>query len=132
MFFQTSAFHKATYGCESWAMTSDDRKLVDAFDLWCYQRLRMVSRVERKTNKRVFDKIGYVLKLRKRMTDRKTRFVEHSIRQRVLKNDLTADIERWREEITLEPIAKPNWGENEREREREREIERDRERDRER
>ena len=32
-------------------MTSCDKKRVDAFELWCYQRLLRVSWVERKTNK---------------------------------------------------------------------------------
>ena len=31
------------YGCESWAMTSGDKKRVDAFKMWCYRRLLRVS-----------------------------------------------------------------------------------------
>ena len=34
-FLRTTAFHIAIYGCESWAMTSGDKKRVDAFELWC-------------------------------------------------------------------------------------------------
>ena len=35
-------FPVAIYGCGSWAMTSGDKKRVDAFKRWCYRRLRRV------------------------------------------------------------------------------------------
>ena len=46
-----TAFPIAIYGCESWAMTSGDKKRVDAFEVWCYRRLLIVSWGEMKTNK---------------------------------------------------------------------------------
>ena len=46
-------------------MTVGDKKRVDAFEMWCYRRLLRVSWTERKTNKWVLEKIGYVLMLRK-------------------------------------------------------------------
>ena len=33
------AFSIATYGCDSWATTKNDRKRVDAFEMGCYRRL---------------------------------------------------------------------------------------------
>ena len=57
-FLRATAFPIAIYGCESWAMTSGDKKRVDAFELWCYRRRLRVSWVERKTNKWVLEKIG--------------------------------------------------------------------------
>ena len=42
-FLSATAFPIAIYGCESWAMTSGDKKRVDAFELWCYRRLLRVS-----------------------------------------------------------------------------------------
>ena len=38
-FLRATAFPIAIYGCESWAMTSGDKKRVDAFEMWCYRRL---------------------------------------------------------------------------------------------
>ena len=38
-FLGATAFPIAIYGCESWAMTSGDKKRVDAFEVWCYRRL---------------------------------------------------------------------------------------------
>ena len=42
-----TSFSIATYGRESWAMTKNDRKRVDAFEMWCYRRLLHVSYMER-------------------------------------------------------------------------------------
>ena len=50
-FLRATTFPIAIYGCESWAMTSGDKKRVDAFELWFYRRLLRVSWTERKTNK---------------------------------------------------------------------------------
>ena len=80
-FLRATAFPIAIYGCESWAMTSGDKKRVDAFELWCSRRLLRVSWVERKTNKRVLEKIGSVFMLRKSMAERKIRFFGHIVRK---------------------------------------------------
>ena len=80
-FLRATAFPIAVYGCESWAMTSGDKKRVDAFELWCYRRLLRVSWVERKTNKWVLEKIGSVRMLRKSMAERKMRFFGHIVRK---------------------------------------------------
>ena len=50
-FLRATAFPIDIYGCESWAMTSGDKKRADAFELWCYRRLLRVSWTERKTDK---------------------------------------------------------------------------------
>ena len=76
-FLRATAFPIAIYGCESWAMTSGDKKRVDVFELWCYRRLLRVSWVDRKTNKWVLKKIGSVLMLRNSMAERKMRFFGH-------------------------------------------------------
>ena len=81
-FLTATAFPIAIYGCESWAMTSGDKKRVDAFEMWCYRRLLRVSWTERKTNKWVLEKIGSVLMLRKSMSERKMRFFGHIVRKK--------------------------------------------------
>ena len=50
MFLRATAFPIAIYGCESWTMTSGDKKRVDAFDMLCYRKELRVSWKERKTN----------------------------------------------------------------------------------
>ena len=44
------AFSIATYGCESWAMTKNDRKRVDAFEMWCYRRLLRTTWEDKRSN----------------------------------------------------------------------------------
>ena len=80
-FLRATAFPIAIYGCESWAMTSGDKKRVDAFEMWCYRRLLRVSWTERNTNKWVLEKIGSVFMLRKSMSERKMRFFGHIVRK---------------------------------------------------
>ena len=80
-FLRATAFPIAIYGCESWAMTSGDKKRVDSFEMWCYRRLLRVSWTERKTNKWVLEKIGSVLMLRKSMSERKMRFFGHIVQK---------------------------------------------------
>ncbi len=36
---RATAFAVATYGAESWTMKKNERKRVDAFEIWCYRRL---------------------------------------------------------------------------------------------
>ena len=78
---RATAFPISIHDCESWAMTSGDKKRVDAFELWCYPRLLRVSWTERKTNNWVVEKIGSVLMLRKSMSERKMRFFGDSVRK---------------------------------------------------
>ena len=88
-FLRATAFPIAIYGCESWAMTSCDKKRVDAFEMWCYRRLLRVSWTESKTNKWVLEKIGSVLILRKSMSERKMRFFGHIVRKNGMEKRLT-------------------------------------------
>ena len=44
------AFSIVSYGCESWALTKNDRKRVDAFEMWCYRRLLQTTWKDKRTN----------------------------------------------------------------------------------
>ena len=87
-FLRATAFPIAIYGCESWAMTSGDKKRADAFEMWCCRRLLRVSWTERKTDKWVLEKIGSVLMLRKSMAERKMRFFGHIVRKKGMEKRL--------------------------------------------
>ena len=71
----------ATYGSESWAMTKNDRKRVDAFEMWCYRRLLRVSWKDKRTNDWVLSKVGCELMLRKTIDSRKLRYFGHISRK---------------------------------------------------
>ena len=78
---RATAFSIATYGCESWAMTKNDRKRVDAFEMWCYRRLLQVSWQDRKTNVWILNKIGTDLTIRRGIMERKLKYFGHIVRR---------------------------------------------------
>ena len=85
---RATAFAVATYGAESWAMKKNERKRVDAFEMWCYRRLLRVSWRERKTNAWVLEKIGSAMTLRSSIAQRKLRYFGHIIRHTSLERDI--------------------------------------------
>ena len=59
------------YGCESWTIKKADRRRIDAFELWCWQRLLRVPRTARRSNQSILKEIrpeysleGLMLKLK--------------------------------------------------------------------
>ncbi|XP_073956518.1 uncharacterized protein [Choristoneura fumiferana] len=43
----------ALYGCETWTLTQNDRARLEAFEMWCWRRMKGISWMERKTNEEV-------------------------------------------------------------------------------
>ena len=43
------------YGAESWTMRKLERKMIDAFELWCWRRLLRVTWIDRKTHVWIID-----------------------------------------------------------------------------
>ena len=78
---QATSFSIATYGSESWAMKKNDRKRVDAFEMWCYTRLLRVSWKDKKTNVWVLEKIGTDLTMRRGIMERKLNYFGHIVRR---------------------------------------------------
>ena len=62
-------------------MTKNDRKRVDAFEMWCYRRLLHVSWKDKKTNVWVLDKIGTDLTIRRGIMERKLKYFGHIVRR---------------------------------------------------
>ena len=48
----------ASYRSESFTMTKNNKKRIDALEMWCYRRLQGVSFIAKKTNEWVLEKIG--------------------------------------------------------------------------
>ena len=80
-FLRATIFAIATYGSESWALTKNDRKRIDAFEMWCYRRLLRVSWKDRRTNNWVLERIGSELTIRNTIRDRKLRYFGHVMRK---------------------------------------------------
>ena len=64
-------FPVVMYGCESWTIKKDERRRIDAFELWCWRRLLRVPWTARRSNQSILKKIspkysleGLMLKLK--------------------------------------------------------------------
>ena len=64
-------FSVVMYGCESWTMKKAERRIIDAFELWCWRRLLRVPWTARRSNQSILKEIspgcsleGLMLKLK--------------------------------------------------------------------
>ena len=67
---KATVFPVVVYGCESWTIKKAERRRIDAFELWCWRRLR-VPWTERRSNQSILKEIspgcsleGLMLKLK--------------------------------------------------------------------
>ena len=67
---KTMVFPVVTYGCESWTVKAERRR-IDAFELWCWRRLLRVPRTAGRSNQSILKEIspeysveGLMLKLK--------------------------------------------------------------------
>ena len=64
-------FPVVVYGCESWTVKKAECQRIDAFELWCWQRLLRVPWIARRSNQSILKEIspeysleGLMLKLK--------------------------------------------------------------------
>ena len=64
-------FPVVMYGCESWTVKKAERRIIDAFELWCWRRLLRVPWTARRSNQSILREIspgisleGMMLKLK--------------------------------------------------------------------
>ena len=51
-------FPVVMYGCESWTIKKDERRRIDAFELWCWRRLLRVLWPARRSNQSILKQIS--------------------------------------------------------------------------
>ena len=68
------------YGAESWTMRKLERKMIDAFELWCWRRLLRLTWIDRKTNVWVIDNIKPEWTLESRIVKAPLCYFSHVIR----------------------------------------------------
>jgi len=69
----------AIYGCEGWTFYSEERKHIEAFEMWCYRRLLRISWTQHKMNKWVLHKLEVERELLVPVkTDSATRYIDKS------------------------------------------------------
>ena len=86
---QTLVFSITSYGCESWTVKKQDRKKVDAFELWCWRRTLRIPWTARRTNKSVLEEIKPKSSLEAQMMKLRLSYFGHiMLRERSLEKDI--------------------------------------------
>ena len=68
---KATVFPVVVYGCESWTVKKAERRIIDAFELWCWRRILRVTWTARRSNHSILKEIsprcsleGLMLKLK--------------------------------------------------------------------
>ena len=69
------------YGCESWTVKKDERRRIDAFELWCWRRLLGVPWTARKSNQSILKEISPWCSLEELMLKLKLQYFGHFMRR---------------------------------------------------
>ena len=73
-------FPVVMYGCESWTIKKDERRRVDAFELWCWRLLR-VPWAARRSNQSILKEISPGCSLEGLMLKLKLQYFGHLMRR---------------------------------------------------
>ena len=73
-------FPVVIYGCESWTIKKDERKKIDAFELWCWRRLLRVPWTARRSNQSILKEINPGCSLERLMLKLKLQYFGHLMR----------------------------------------------------
>jgi hypothetical protein len=71
----------ALYACETWSLRKEDRKRLNAFEMWVWRRMERVSWTERKTNEEVLSMIQESRQIVRIVIERKKKWIGHQMRQ---------------------------------------------------
>ena len=75
-------FPVVMYGCESWTVKKAERRIIDAFELWCWRRLLRVPWTARRSNQSILKEISPGCSLEGMMLKLKLQYFGH-LMQRV-------------------------------------------------
>ena len=77
----TMVFPVIMYGCESWTIKKAEHRRIDAFDLWCWQRLLRVPWTARRSNQPILKEISPECSLERLMLKLKLQYFGHLMRR---------------------------------------------------
>ena len=94
------------YGCETWTITAETKKNLEAAEMWFYRRMLRISWKEKRTNESVIEETNQERSLIKTIRKRQLKFLGHICRHKGLEFlSLTGKIEgtrsRGRQRITF-------------------------------
>ena len=70
-------FPVVRYGCESWTIKKAERRIIDAFGLWCWRRLLRVPWTARRSNQSILKEISSEYSLEGLMLKLKLQYFGH-------------------------------------------------------
>ena len=74
-------FPVVMYGCESWTVKKDERRRIDAFELWCWRRLLRVPWTARRSNQSILKEVNRGCSLEGLMLKLKLQYFGHLLRR---------------------------------------------------
>ena len=74
-------FPVVMYGCESWTVKKGERRIIDAFELWCWRRLLRVPWAARRSNQSILKEISPEFSLEGLMLKLKLQYFGHLMRR---------------------------------------------------
>ena len=74
-------FPGVMYGCESWSIKEAEHQRIDAFELWCWQRLLRVPWTARRSNQSILKEISPRISLEGMMLKLKPQYFGHLMRR---------------------------------------------------
>ena len=85
-------FSVVMYGCESWTVKKAECRRIDAFELWCWERLLRVPWTARRSNQSILKEISPGYALEGLMLKLKLQYFGH-LKQRIISSNLSIGIE---------------------------------------
>ena len=77
---KTIVFPVVMYGCESWTVKAEHRR-IDAFELWCWRRLLRVPWTAKRSNQSILKEISPGISLEGMMLKLKIQYFGHLMRR---------------------------------------------------
>ena len=68
------------YGAETWTLRQEDRRRLDAFEMWLWRRMEKISWTEKMTNEAVLKIVGEKQRMVEVIIQRKKNWIGHVVR----------------------------------------------------
>jgi len=85
---KTLVWSKALYGVETWTMKKEEKRRIEAFEMWIWRRIENISWKEKMTNSEVLTRVNEKRELLSTVLRRKGKWLGHIIRGESLVKDV--------------------------------------------
>ncbi|KAI5724481.1 hypothetical protein M8J77_003182 [Diaphorina citri] len=77
---KTLVWSIALYGSETWVIGENDKKKIEAFEMWCWRKMNKIKWTERMSNERVLQLVGEKRQIWKTLEERRHKWIGHLYR----------------------------------------------------